>query len=243
VTEFDGGMPSAAAHVERHLSHRVGWLRAAVLGANDGITSTAALIVGVAAADASRAGVFTAGVAALVAGAGSMAAGEYGSVSSQRDSELADIDKERMELETMPDRELKELTRIYIDKGLSAPLAHEVAVELSKGDVLAVHMAEELGITHDTLARPLQAATYSALSFAAGAAIPLVAVMAAGSSAAARVVVTFVVALIALAALGATGARVGGAPFGRATVRMLLLGGMAMAVTALVGKLLGTAVS
>ena len=233
-------MPSAAAHVERHLSHRVGWLRAAVLGANDGITSTAALIVGVAAADASRAGVFTAGVAALVAGAGSMAAGEYG---SQRDSELADIDKERMELETMPDRELKELTRIYIDKGLSAPLAHEVAVELSKGDVLAVHMAEELGITHDTLARPLQAATYSALSFAAGAAIPLVAVMAAGSSAAARVVVTFVVALIALAALGATGARVGGAPFGRATVRMLLLGGMAMAVTALVGKLLGTAVS
>jgi len=236
-------MPSAAAHVERHLSHRVGWLRAAVLGANDGITSTAALIVGVAAADASRAGVFTAGVAALVAGAGSMAAGEYGSVSSQRDSELADIDKERMELETMPDRELKELTRIYIDKGLSAPLAHEVAVELSKGDVLAVHMAEELGITHDTLARPLQAATYSALSFAAGAAIPLVAVMAAGSSAAARVVVTFVVALIALAALGATGARVGGAPFGRATVRMLLLGGMAMAVTALVGKLLGTAVS
>ena len=236
-------MPSAAAHVERHLSHRVGWLRAAVLGANDGITSTAALIVGVAAADASRAGVFTAGVAALVAGAGSMAAGEYGSVSSQRDSELADIDKERMELETMPDRELKELTRIYIDKGLSAPLAHEVAVELSKGDVLAVHMAEELGITHDTLARPLQAATYSALSFAAGAAIPLVAVMAAGSSAAARVVVTFVVALLALAALGATGARVGGAPFGRATVRMLLLGGMAMAVTALVGKLLGTAVS
>ena len=236
-------MPSAAAHVERHLSHRVGWLRAAVLGANDGITSTAALIVGVAAADASRAGVFTAGVAALVAGAGSMAAGEYGSVSSQRDSELADIAKERTELETMPDRELKELTRIYIDKGLSAPLAHEVAVELSKGDVLAVHMAEELGITHDTLARPLQAATYSALSFAAGAAIPLVAVMAAGSSAAARVVVTFVVALIALAALGATGARVGGAPFGRATVRMLLLGGMAMAVTALVGKLLGTAVS
>jgi len=236
-------MPSAAAHVERHLSHRVGWLRAAVLGANDGITSTAALIVGVAAADASRAGVFTAGVAALVAGAGSMAAGEYGSVSSQRDSELADIAKERTELETMPDRELKELTRIYIDKGLTPPLAHEVAVELSKGDVLAVHMAEELGITHDTIARPLQAATYSALSFAAGALLPLVAVMLAGSSATSRVIVTFVVALVGLAALGASGARAGGAPFGKATVRMLLLGGLAMAVTALVGKLLGTAVT
>jgi VIT1/CCC1 family predicted Fe2+/Mn2+ transporter len=236
-------MPSAAAHVERHLSHRVGWLRAAVLGANDGITSTAALIVGVAAADATRGGVFTAGMAALVAGAGSMAAGEYGSVSSQRDSELADIAKERMELETMPDRELKELTRIYIDKGLTAPLAHEVAVELSKGDVLAVHMAEELGITHETLARPLQAASYSALSFAAGAAVPLVAVMLAGQSAAARVIVTFVVALIALAGLGAAGARAGGAPFGKATVRMLVLGGLAMAVTALVGKVLGTAVT
>ncbi len=236
-------MPSTAAHVERHLSHRVGWLRAAVLGANDGITSTAALIVGVAAADASRAGVFTAGVAALVAGAGSMAAGEYGSVSSQRDSELADIAKERAELETMPDRELKELTRIYIDKGLTPPLAHEVAVELSKGDVLAVHMAEELGITHESLARPLQAATYSALSFAAGALLPLVAVMLAGSSAGSRVVVTFLAALVGLAALGAAGARAGGAPFGKATVRMLALGGLAMLVTAVVGKVLGTAVT
>ena len=235
-------MPSAAAHVERHLSHRIGWLRAAVLGANDGITSTASLIVGVAAASASRNAVFTAGVAALVAGSGSMAAGEYSSVSSQRDSELADIAKERMELETMPERELRELTRIYMDKGLKEDLAHEVAVELSKGDVLAVHMAEELGITHDTVARPLQAAVYSALSFAAGALIPLIAVMAAGSSQTARVVVTFVVSLVALAALGATGARVGGAPFGRATVRMLLLGGLAMAVTAGVGKLLGTTV-
>ena len=134
-------MPSAAAHVERHLSHRVGWLRAAVLGANDGITSTASLIVGVAAAGAGGSAVFTAGVAALVAGAGSMAAGEYSSVSSQRDSELADIAKEREELETMPERELKELQRIYIDKGLAPDLAREVAVELSKGDVLAVHMA------------------------------------------------------------------------------------------------------
>jgi len=234
-------MPSAAAHVERHLSHRVGWLRAAVLGANDGITSTASLIVGVAAADASRAAVFTAGVAALVAGAGSMAAGEYSSVSSQRDSELADIAKERRELETMPEHELKELTRIYIDKGLSEDLAHEVAVELSKGDVLAVHMAEELGITEQSLARPLQAAAYSAASFAAGALVPLVAVMVAPTSAT-RVLVTFVVALIALAALGAAGARAGGAPFGRATLRMLLLGGLAMAVTAVVGRILGQTV-
>jgi VIT1/CCC1 family predicted Fe2+/Mn2+ transporter len=235
-------MPSAAAHVERHLSHRVGWLRAAVLGANDGITSTAALIVGVAAAHAGRSAVFTAGVAALVAGAGSMAAGEYASVSSQRDSELADIAKERMELETMPERELNELTRIYIDKGLTAELAHEVAVELSKGDVLAVHMAEELGITHETVARPRQASVYSALSFATGALIPLVAVMLAGSSSTAQVAVTFVVSLVALAALGTAGARAGGAAFGRATVRMLLLGGLAMAVTAGVGKLLGAAV-
>jgi len=213
-----------------------------VLGANDGITSTAALIVGVAAAGADRSAVFTAGMAALVAGAGSMAAGEYGSVSAQRDSEMADIAKERIELETMPERELNELTRIYIDKGLNPELAHEVAVELSKGDVLAVHMAEELGITHETVARPVQASVYSALSFAVGAAIPLIAVMLAGSTPTARVVVTFVVALIALAGLGATGARAGGAPFGRATLRMLLLGGLAMAVTALVGKLLGTAV-
>jgi VIT1/CCC1 family predicted Fe2+/Mn2+ transporter len=235
-------MPSTAAHVERHFSYRAGWLRAAVLGANDGIVSTAALIVGVAASDASRAGVFTAGMAAVVAGAGSMAAGEYGSVSSQRDAEMADIAKERHELATMPERELNELTRIYIDKGLSPPLAQEVAVELSKGDVLAVHMAEELGITQTSIARPLQAAVYSALSFAAGAALPLVAVMVAGPSATARVVVTFVVALLGLAALGAAGARAGGAAFGKPTVRMLLLGGLAMVVTAGVGKVLGTAV-
>jgi len=234
-------MPSAAAHVERHLSHRVGWLRAAVLGANDGITSTASLIVGVAAAGAGGSAVFTAGVAALVAGAGSMAAGEYSSVSSQRDSELADIAKEREELETMPERELKELQRIYIDKGLNPELAHEVAVELSKGDVLAVHMAEELGITHDTIARPVQAATYSALSFAAGAAVPLIAVMLAPTPAS-RVIVTFLVALVALAALGAAGARAGGAASGRATFRMLLLGALAMLVTAGVGKILGQTV-
>ena len=235
-------MPSTAAHVERHLSHRAGWLAPPCSGANDGITSTAALIVGVAAADACRAGVFTAGVAALVAGAGSMAAGEYGSVSSRRDSELADIAKERLELETMPDRELKELTRIYIDKGLSAPLAHEVAVELSKGDVLAVHMAEELGLTHATIARPLQAATSSALSFAAGAADPArrrhagrlvgrgpgVRHLRGGPRGPGRA--------------GAAGARAGGAAFGKATVRMLVLGGLAMVVTAVVGTLLGATV-
>ena len=239
---FDGLMPSSTSHIERHRSHRATWLRAAVLGANDGITSTAALIVGVAAAGSSRSAVFTAGLAALVAGAGSMAAGEYGSVSAQRDSELADIAKERMELETMPERELNELTKIYIDKGLTPELAHQVAVELSKGDVLAVHMAEELGITHETVARPTQASVYSALSFAVGALIPLVAVMAAGQSPTARVIVTFVVALIGLAVLGATGARAGGAPFKRATIRMLLLGGLAMAITAAVGKVLGTSI-
>ena len=151
-------MPPPSLHAERHYSNRAGWLRASVLGANDGIVSTACLIIAVAAAGATRHAVVLAGISALVAGAFSMAIGEYTSVSSQRDAEQADIAKERRELAETPERELRELTRIYIDKGLSQDLAHEVAVELSRGDVLAVHMAEELGLTHETLARPTQAA-------------------------------------------------------------------------------------
>jgi VIT1/CCC1 family predicted Fe2+/Mn2+ transporter len=238
---FDGGVPPPVLHPERHLSHRGGWLRAAVLGANDGIVSVACLVIAVAATGASHHAVMVAAVAALVAGALSMAIGEYTSVSSQRDAEQADIAKERKELAETPERELRELTRIYIDKGLSPDLAHEVAVELSQGDVLAVHMAEELGLTEATLARPGQAALSSALAFCVGGLLPLVAVALAGSSPAVRVVVTAGVALAGLAALGAAAAAAGGAPFGRPTVRMLVFGGCAMAAVAAIGKLLGVA--
>jgi VIT1/CCC1 family predicted Fe2+/Mn2+ transporter len=228
-------------HIERHRSHRTGWLRAGVLGANDGIVSTASLVLGVAAADTSRSVILTAGMAGLVAGALSMAVGEFVSVSSQRDTEQADIAKERMELEATPERELAELTAIYRHKGLSAPLARQVAEELSQGDVLKVHLAEELGITDVTIARPVQAMGVSAVSFALGAAIPLGAIAATSSDT--RLWVTIVVALVALLALGSLGARLGGAPRGRAAVRVVIGGMLAMALTMLVGKLFGTAVS
>ena len=158
-------------HIERHRSHRAGWLRAGVLGANDGIVSTASIVLGVAAADTSRSLILTAGIAGLVAGALSMAVGEYVSVSSQRDTERADIAKERQELATTPERELAELTAIYRHKGLSPPLARQVAEELSAGDVLKVHLAEELGITDESMARPLQAMFVSLVSFAIGGAL------------------------------------------------------------------------
>ncbi len=235
-------MPPPSLHAERHLSTRSGWLRASVLGANDGIVSTACLIIAVAAAGTSRHAVVLAGLSALVAGAFSMAIGEYSSVSSQRDAEQADIAKERRELVETPERELRELTRIYIDKGLSSDLAHQVAAELSQGDVLAVHMAEELGLTHETLARPTQAAWTSALAFSLGSLIPLVAVLVGGWTSTSRVAVTAGAALVGLAGLGAAGAAVGGAPFGRPTLRVLGLGAVAMAVVALLGHLIGVAV-
>ncbi len=241
AARFDVSVPPPSLHTERHYSNRAGWLRASVLGANDGIVSTACLIIAVAASGATRQAVVLAGISALVAGAFSMAIGEYTSVSSQRDAEQADIAKERRELAETPERELRELTRIYIDKGLSHDLAHEVAVELSQGDVLAVHMAEELGLTHETLARPAQAAWSSALAFSLGSLIPLLAIVALGWSSTARLVVPALAALTGLAALGAAGAAAGGAPFGRATVRMLGLGAVAMAVVALIGHLLGVA--
>ncbi len=238
---FDGGVPPPVLHPERHLSHRGGWLRAAVLGANDGIVSVACLVIAVAAASASHHAIVVAGVAALVAGAVSMAIGEYTSVSSQRDAEQADIAKERKELAETPERELRELTRIYIDKGLSPDLAHEVATELSQGDVLAVHMAEELGLTHETLARPGQAAMTSAAAFTVGGLIPLIASALPWPSPALRVIITAVASLAGLAALGVAAAAVGGAPFGRSTTRMLVFGATAMAAVALIGKLLGVA--
>jgi VIT1/CCC1 family predicted Fe2+/Mn2+ transporter len=228
-------------HIERHRSHRAGWLRAAVLGANDGIVSTASLVLGVAAADSDRAAILTAGMAGLVAGALSMAVGEYVSVSSQRDIERADIAKEMHELATTPDRELAELAAIYRHKGLSPELARQVAEELSKGDVLEVHLREELGITEETRARPLQAAVVSAFSFAAGASLPLGAV--AASSPSARMTFTLALALVALGVLGAVGARLGGAPASRATLRVLLGGAAAMALTMLVGRLFGATVT
>jgi vacuolar iron transporter family protein len=230
-------MPRTLTHPEGHASHRVGWLRAAVLGANDGIVSTASLLLGVAASNAETSTLATTGIAAVAAGALSMAVGEYVSVSSQRDAEQADIAKERHELERFPDHELDELTGIYEKKGLHPELAREVAVELSKGDQLAVHMIEELGITAETLARPVQAAVTSAASFAVGAILPLIAILAAPVGV--RSVVTAVIALVALGGLGALGARLGGAPMGRATMRMLIGGSAAMALTTLIGKAIG----
>ena len=227
-------------HDEGHLSHRIGLLRAMVLGANDGIISTACLILGVAAADATRSTIITAGVAGLVAGAASMAIGEYVSVSSQRDAEQADIAKETWELEHTPEHELDELTAIYKGKGLTQELARAVAVQLTKEDALKVHMAEELGITHLTLARPVQASVSSAGSFSVGAAIPLVAVALASSSQ--RIATTIVVAVFALIALGVSSAIAGGAHPFRPTFRVVLGGSVAMAFTMAIGRLVGSVV-
>ncbi len=211
-----------------------------VLGANDGIISTACLILGVAAADASRDTIITAGVAGLVAGAASMAIGEYVSVSSQRDAEQADIAKETWELEHTPEHELDELTAIYRGKGLTQELARAVAVQLTKEDALKVHMAEELGITHLTLARPVQASVSSAGSFSVGAAIPLIAVALASSSQ--RIATTIVVALFALVALGISSAVAGGAHPVRPTFRVVFGGSVAMAFTMAIGRLVGSVV-
>ena len=229
-----------ARHRERHLSHRTGWLRASVLGANDGIISTAALILGVAASDATRTAVLTAGVAGLSAGALSMAMGEYISVSSQRDTERADIAKEVWELENVPERELAELTAIYMEKGLTRDLAHDVATQLTEKDARRIHLIEELGITEETVARPFQAAWSSMASFALGAALPLVA--AAVAPADARILTTLVVAVLALLALGIAGAKAGGARVLRPTVRVVLGGVAAMAITMVIGKAFGAVV-
>jgi VIT1/CCC1 family predicted Fe2+/Mn2+ transporter len=227
-------------HEEGHFSHRIGLLRAMVLGANDGIISTACLILGVAAADGTRNAIITAGVAGLVAGAASMAIGEFVSVSSQRDAEQADIAKETWELEHTPEHELDELTAIYKGKGLTQELARAVAVQLTKEDALKVHMAEELGITHLTLARPVQASVSSAGSFSVGAAIPLIAVALASSSQ--RIATTIVVAVFALVALGISSAKAGGANPLRPTFRVVFGGSVAMAFTMAIGRLVGSVV-
>jgi vacuolar iron transporter family protein len=226
-------------HTERHKTSRIGWLRAAVLGADDGIVSVASIMIGVAASNAGRSPVLVAGLAGLVAGAGSMAAGEYVSVSSQRDAELADIARERREQIVSPDHELEELTQIYVGRGLDPALAHQVAVQMHEADPLGSHLRDELGITDITRARPLQAALVSAVSFATAGLVPILAMLVAPAGA--RVPVIATAALVALAVLGAVGGRLGGAPRGRAAVRVVLGGGIAMAVTALIGSLIGAA--
>ena len=228
-------------HSEGHYGHRVGWLRAMVLGANDGIISTAALLLGVAAANSTRAAILTAGMAGLVAGAVSMALGEYVSVSSQRDSERSDIEKEKWELANQADHELEELTAIYRSKGLPQELAKEVAVQLTEHDALATHLLDELGISQDELAKPFQAAWSSALSFSVGASIPLVAT--AVASASLRIAAIIAVTMVALVGLGYIGARAGGAGPGRSIARVVIGGAIAMGVTMAVGWAFGAAVA
>ncbi len=223
---------------ETHRSHRAAWLRAAVLGADDGIVSTASLMLGVAAANAATSTVMTAGLAGLVAGATSMAVGEYVSVGSQRDAERADLEKERLELAESPDAELRELTEIYVRRGLERPLARQVAVALHDHDALGAHLRDELNLSVDELANPRQAAVTSAISFAIGALVPLLTAMAAHGTA--RLVVLGGAALVGLATLGAVGARIGGGLSRRAATRVLIGGGLAMAVTALIGRLVGS---
>lgn len=228
-------------HHERHATSRIGWLRAAVLGANDGIVSTASLIVGVAAADASRSSVLIAGVAALFAGAMSMAAGEYVSVSSQSDTEKADLGREKRELEEQPESEREELIRIYEARGVERETAAAVADQMTAKDALAAHARDELGMSETTAARPLQAAVASALTFTAGAAAPLLLVPFVPMQA--LVPAVALVSLLCLAALGGLGARAGGAPLGPSVRRVMFWGALAMAVTAVVGELFGTAVA
>jgi len=228
------------AHPEGHLVSRIGWLRAAVLGANDGIVSTASLIVGVAAASAATADVLIAGVAGLVAGAMSMAAGEYVSVSSQSDTEQADLARERAELASQPEFERDELVRIYIKRGVAPDLAHQVSEQLMAKDALGAHARDELGISEVTIARPVQAALTSAATFAVGAALPLAMVMLVPR--AALVVSVSVASLLFLALLGAVGARAGGADVVKATLRVTFWGALAMALTAGIGAIFGTVV-
>jgi VIT1/CCC1 family predicted Fe2+/Mn2+ transporter len=227
-------------HPERHAVSRIGWLRAAVLGANDGLVSTASLIIGVAAAGADRDAILLAGLAGLVAGSMSMAAGEYVSVSSQADAEAAELKKEAQELIDTPEAEQAELACIYRARGLSADTAALVARELSAHDPLAAHARDELGLTDENAARPLQAAVASALMFAAGAALPMLVVVLAPPDVLLWTVVA--VSLAGLALLGAAGAGAGGAPLGRAVVRVSFWGALAMAVTAVIGRLAGTVV-
>jgi vacuolar iron transporter family protein len=230
-----------AIHREQHRTERIGWLRAAVLGANDGIVSTSSLIVGVAAANAGRNEMLVAGVAGLVAGAMSMAAGEYVSVSSQADTERADLERERGELKGQPEAETQELAAIYVARGLSPELAAQVARALMAADALGAHSRDELGISAAVAARPVQAGLTSAATFAVGAALPLLTALLTPAS---RVVLTVALtSLFFLTMLGGLAARAGGAPALKASTRVAFWGALAMGITAAVGRLFGTTVS
>jgi len=226
-------------HLERHRTERIGWLRAAVLGANDGIVSTASLILGVVAASAGRSEMLVAGVAGLVAGAMSMAAGEFVSVSSQSDTEQADAARERAELAVQPEFERRELAAIYVARGLTPELAEQVAQQLMAHDALGAHLRDELGVSGAVSARPVQAGLTSAATFAVGAALPLLTSLVAPAQH-----LVFVVAstsLLFLSALGALSARTGGAPVLKASMRVAFWGALAMGITAAVGKVFGAA--
>nr|WP_239028017.1 VIT family protein [Geomonas subterranea] len=227
-------------HSESHKTTRIGWLRAAVLGANDGIISVASLVVGVATSGAPQNSILLTGVAGLVAGAMSMAAGEYVSVQSQADTEGADIKRERRELQVQPESELAELTSIYVSRGLDQPLARLVAEKLTSSDALVAHARDELGITEPLRARPVQAALASAISFVSGAIVPIVTLLLAPTAWVAEVLSA--TALVTLAILGATAAYAGGAPIAKGAIRVAFWGAFAMGLTAGVGKLFGTVV-
>lgn len=230
---------SRLTHSELHMVHRIGWLRAAVLGANDGLVSTSSLVVGVASAGSDHQNILIAGLAGLVAGAMSMAAGEYVSVSSQADAEQADLSRERAELAANPQAELDELTGIYQARGLDPVLARQVAEQLTQGDVLAAHARDELGISETIETRPVQAALVSALTFAAGAVMPILVALFSPAGQVAWIVAIFT--LVGLAILGALGASAGGAGMVRGAVRVTFWGAIAMAATAVIGALFGVA--
>lgn len=228
---------SRLSHSEIHMVHRIGWLRAAVLGANDGLVSTASLVVGVAAAGSGRPEILIAGLAGLVAGAMSMAAGEYVSVSSQTDAEQADLARETKELKETPDAELDELAGIYIRRGLDEGLARQVAVQLTRKDALGAHARDELGISETVTAHPIQAAVVSAVTFAAGAVIPLIIALVAPAGQISVVIAA--TTLVALAVLGGLGASAGGAGIVRGALRVMVWGALAMVATAAVGMVFG----
>lgn len=231
---------SRLSHSETHMVHRIGWLRAAVLGANDGLVSTASLVVGVAAAGSGKPEVLIAGLAGLVAGAMSMAAGEYVSVSSQDDAEKAGRARETRELEESPEAELEELTLVYVERGLDRDLAERVAVQLTERDALGAHARDELGISETVTARPAQAALVSALTFAVGAVIPLIVVLLVPEARITALVAASTI--VGLAVLGGSGASAGGAGILRGAARVTLWGALAMAATAAVGAIFGVAV-
>jgi vacuolar iron transporter family protein len=230
-------MKPVTQQAEMHRSGRAGWLRAAVLGSDDAIVSTASIMIGVAASSASKGTILVAGVAGLVAGAMSMAVGEYVSVSSQRDAQQADIKRENLELTGQPQAELRELAMIYVKRGLEMDLAMKVAEQLSAHDRLGAHMRDELGIDQEALSRPMQAAWISAVSFAAFAGVPVAALLLAPAPL--RIPMIAALSLVSLAGLGAFGGHLGGAPLFRAALRVTLGGALAMSVTAIIGRILG----